>query len=199
VNERDNIAYPFKDATGRYGRVITAYVDNHPPDEFTAVQRGANYGWPYCNPDTASGYDNMPFDPDYQFNQAGGYNPQGAVVPCTRMRRISRGIPAHSAPLGIAFLQGTRFPSPLQQGAVVALHGSWNRSRKTGYKVVYFPWLPGGAGGHSGAQADLVTGWLPNGAQSEWDRPVDVVVDPQGALLISADASGTIYTLTYRP
>lgn len=115
------------------------------------------------------------------------------------MQRISRGIQAHSAPLGIAFLQRTRFSAQYRQGVVVALHGSWDRSRKTGYKVVYFPWLPDNTGGHPGPQADLIAGWLPSSTKDQWDKPVDVVVDPQGALLISADASGTIYKLTYTP
>jgi hypothetical protein len=66
VNNRDNIAFPFHDGTGRFGTVFQSYVDNHPPDEFTSVIDGANYGWPFCNPDpnTAAGMDDMPFDAD---------------------------------------------------------------------------------------------------------------------------------------
>ncbi len=199
VNNRDNIAYPFKDSSGRYGKVLQSYVDNHPPDEFTSIKQGGDYGWPYCNPnpDTASGLNNMPFDPDYQFNQTGGYNPHGSVVDCTTKNRIVKGIQAHSAPLGLTFLQGTKVPSRPRAGAVIALHGSWNRAMRTGYKVVYFPWLKDSGAGHPGAQEDLVTGWLTANGQSVWDRPVDTVVDPQGNLFISADAAGTIYKLTF--
>jgi glucose/arabinose dehydrogenase len=201
VNERDNIAYPFDDSTGQYGQVIPSYVDNHPPDEFTSLRAGGKYGWPYCNPDpdTSSGLNTMPFDPDAQYNQTSAYNPHGGIVDCRTMDRIRKGIPAHSAPLGLTFLQGTAVPASVQQAAVIALHGSWNRTTRIGYKVVYFPWLPaqgGTVGGGPGAQTDLVTGWLDSAAQNDWDRPVDVVVDRQGNLLISADASGTIYKLT---
>jgi glucose/arabinose dehydrogenase len=200
VNERDTIAYPTPDATGQYGKVVPSYVNNHPPDEFTAVKPAADYGWPYCNPNplTRNGYNNMPFDPDFQFNQQGGYNPHGAVVNCATMTPISMGIQAHSAPLGLTFLQGTRFPAALQPGAVIALHGSWDRTIKTGYKVAYFRWLKDSGTGHPGAAQDLVTGWLDSQTQNVWDRPVDTVVDSAGNLLISADDSGTIYKLSYQ-
>jgi glucose/arabinose dehydrogenase len=193
VNERDNIAYPFADTTGQYGKLVTSYINNHPPDELTSVQQGADYGWPYCNPDpdTTSGYDMMPFDADYQFN------PGGHVVNCTTMNRIVKGIPAHSAPLGLTFLQGTKFAASYRSGAFVALHGSWDRSSKTGYKVVYFPWVQDKTSGHPGALSDFVSGWLNASTGSDWDRPVDAVVDAQGDMFISADASGTVYLLTY--
>ncbi len=190
VNNRDEIAYPFNDSNSKSGQVITSYVDNHPPEEFTHVRDGGNYGWPFANPnpDTSSGYDNMPFDLDVQFNADGHVN-------LNSLDRINKGIQAHSAPLGLKFLQNTLFPVAYRSGAVVALHGSWDRAQKTGYKVIYFPWdtttqLPN-------QQVDLVTGWLNDSDQTFWGRPVDVVVDLQGNLLISDDQSGTIYKLTY--
>jgi glucose/arabinose dehydrogenase len=188
VNERDNIAYPFNDSTGQYGQVITSYVANHPPDEFTRVRSGGNYGWPFCDPDpdTSAGLDNMPFDDDYQMNQSG-------QVDCTSMDRISKGIQAHSAPLGLAFLQGTAFPEAYSDGAVVASHGSWDRDVKTGYKVMYFPWNDSTQ--TPGAEINLVTGWLNAATQQAWGRPVDIAVDSVGDLLISDDSSGTIYKL----
>jgi len=135
VNNRDNIAYPYPDNSGNYGKDIPNYVNNHPPEEFTQVYDSSNYGWPFCNPnpDTSNGLNNMPFDRDYEFNADGHAD-------CTKMDRIILGIQAHSAPLGLTFLQGTNFPSLYQSGAVVGLHGSWNRTTKTGYKVAYFPW-----------------------------------------------------------
>jgi hypothetical protein len=128
----------------------------------------------------------MPFDRDYQMNQTG-------AVDCGAMDRINRGIQAHSAPLGVTFFQNTNAPDLYRAGAAAGLHGSWNRSQKTGYKVAYFPWdevtqLPGD-------QIDLVSGWAD--AFSNWGRPVDVAVDPSGAILISDDQTGTIYKLTY--
>jgi len=186
VNNRDNTPYPFNDGTGQYGQILPAYVDNHPPDEFTRVRDGANYGWPFCNPNPDAGLDNMPFDLDYDWNRNGQVSP-------ARMDRINKGIQAHSAALGLTFLQGTAFPAAYANGAVVALHGSWNRQQPTGYKVVYFPWDP--ATQLPGAQADLVTGFR-DAAGSVWGRPVDTAVDPQGGLLISDDQSGTVYRLT---
>jgi len=188
VNNRDDIAYPFNDGSGNYGRVFSGYVDNHPPEEFTSVRDGGNYGWPFCNPnpDTPSGLTDMPFDRDYQMNGSG-------AVDCSTMDRINRGIQAHSAPLGLTFFQNTNAPDAYRVGAAIGLHGSWNRTQKTGYKVAYFPWdaltqLPGD-------QIDLVAGWAD--AFSNWGRPVDVAVDPAGAILISDDQAGAIYKLTY--
>ena len=192
VNERDNIGYPFKNGWGNhstsdYGRVMQSYVDDHPPDEFIHVKEGANYGWPFANPNPDKGLDNMPFDPDYDTNRDWSNFPEGSFT------RIDKGIPAHSAPLGFSFLQATRVPLPYRHGAVVALHGSWDRSRKTGYKIIFFPWL---ASGQPGAQVDLVTGWLDDATQRFWGRPVDIVPDLEGNLLISDDDAGAIYKLT---
>lgn len=185
VNNRDNIAYPHQDATGQYGKVIPAYVNNHPPEEFTHVRDGGNYGWPFCNPNPDQSVDTMPFDRDVQFNADGH-------VDCSKMDRIDKGIQAHSAPLGLSFIQDAK---TAQVGALIGLHGSWNRTTPTGYKIIYFPWnaqtkLPG-------KQVDLVTGWLDNGGQY-WGRPVDSVVDQQGNILISDDGSGTVYKLSYQ-
>ncbi len=193
VNNRDNIAYPFHndfdgDGSDDYGKVMQGYVDNHPPDEFTRVADGANYGWPFANPnpDTPSGMDNPPFDPDVQ------NNPEGSSFPLSTFTRISKGLQAHSAALGVSFLQNTPVPQAYRNGAVIALHGSWNRTRRIGYKIIFFPWN----GASPGAQMDLVTGWLDPATQGVWGRPVDVVPDLGGNLLISDDASGTIYKLS---
>lgn len=187
VNNRDDIPYPFNDGSGNYGQVITSYVDNHPPEEFAQVNQGGNYGWPFCNPnpDMASGYVDMPFDLDYDLNRTGSVN-------CGSMNRINMGFQAHSAPLGLKFFQNTAVPAAYQPGAAVGLHGSWNRSVKTGYKVIYFPW--DNAAQLPGTPIDLVTGWLQGG--SNWGRPVDVAVTAAGEFLFSDDQSGTIYRMT---
>jgi len=192
VNNRDNIAYPADDGSGQYGQVIPAFVDNHPPDEFTRVRDGGNSGWPYCNPnpDTPAGLDDMPFDRDYQLNRDGH-------VDCVSMNRIDKGIQAHSAPLGLLFLQDTNFDPAYRNGAIVCLHGSWNRTTRTGYKVVFFPWDT--ANQRPGDQIDFITGWLDNATQQAWGRPVAAAADQQGDLYISDDASGTIYKLTPSP
>ena len=191
VNNRDNTAYPYHqdfdgDGTDDYGKVMPAYVDNHPPDEFIHVTDGANFGWPFCNPNPDGGLDNMPFDRDVE------YNADGSQLNCANATTINKGIQAHSAALGLTFLQGTNAPAGLQNGATIALHGSWNRTTPTGYKVAWFPWNAGS--NTPGAQQDLVSGWLVG--SSAWGRPVDMVVDSSGHMFISDDQSGTIYQLT---
>lgn len=197
VNNRDNIGYPFNDdwdgdGSNDYGKIIPSYVDNHPPDEFTKVRDGGNYGWPFCNPNpnSESGYNDMPYDLDVQMNP-------DAEVDCGAMDRINQGIQAHSAPLGLTFLQDTAFPELYRQGAAIGYRGSWNRTVKTGYKIAYFPW--DSTTQTPGDQIDLVTGWLNDETQDVWGRPIDVAVDLQGNMFISDDTSGTIYKLSYTP
>ncbi len=187
VNARDNIPYPHNDGTFQYGRVIPEYVDNHPPESLTRVRDGAHYGWPFCNPnpDTPQGLQRMPYDPDYDLNREGH-------VDCGRMEPIDQGIQAHSAPLGLAFLQGTAFPAPYDAGVVVAYHGSWNRTRRTGYRVVHFPW--DAARERPLGEQPLVSGWVDE-EQRDWGRPVDVAVTADGGLLISDDGAGALYLL----
>ncbi|MBC7895175.1 MAG: PQQ-dependent sugar dehydrogenase [Cytophagaceae bacterium] len=186
VNNRDQIPYPVNDVSGNYGRVFSGFVDDHPPEEFTSVVQGGNYGWPFCNPNptTANGMDDMPFDVDYD-NRGAGMN-------CATMTRISKGIQAHSAPLGMLFLQPTAFPTAYRAGVAIALHGSWNRTVRTGYKVIHFSW--DALAQRPTTQIDLVTGWLTTGG-TVWGRPVDVAMAGDGGLLISDDQSGTVYKL----
>jgi len=190
VNNRDQLPYPFQDSIGNYGQVFWSYIDNHPPDLFTAVRDGGNYGWPFCDSNPDKSVDQMPFDRDYDTNRDGH-------VDCGKMDLPSKGIQAHSAPLGLLFLQDTLFAPPYRDGAVIALHGSWDRSRKTGYRVAYFPWNT--AAQSPGAQIDLVTGWLDDASQTAWGRPVSAIVDSTGSLIISDDAAGAIYRLSYAP
>jgi hypothetical protein len=99
--------------------------------------------------------------------------------------------PAHSAPLGLAFYTGTQFPQEFRGDLFVALHGSWDRSFPTGYKVVRVPMRDGAPG----QPEDFVTGWQIG--RRWWGRPVDVLVAPDGALLISDDAGGKIFRVSY--
>jgi glucose/arabinose dehydrogenase len=188
-NHRDNVPYPYNDGTGQYGKVIPTYVDNHPPDVFTHARDGGNYGWPFCNPnpDTAAGYHTMPYDPDYDLNADGH-------VGCGAMDRTDLGIPAHSAPLGLHFWTELNAPAAYAGGAVIGLHGSWNRTVPTGYKVIYVPWNR--VAQTPGDPLDLVTGWFDSATRQPWGRPVAAVADRLGNLFISDDFSGTVYKLT---
>jgi glucose/arabinose dehydrogenase len=195
VNGRDDLRFPFhKSWQGRgsddYGKRIRSYVDDHPPDLFIHVKPGADYGWPFAepDPDSPSGFDNMPLDPDFDTNPGWSRYPESIFT------RSDKGIQAHSAPLGMAFLQETRLPEWLRNSAAVAYHGSWDRSRKTGYKVVIFPWT---GQDRPGTQTDLVTGWLDDRSQEVWGRPVDVKPATDGkSLFISDDKAGVVYQLS---
>lgn len=199
VNERDNIAYPFHRSYGgdahAYGKVIAAYVSNHPPDELAKLTPGRNVGWPYCNPDpdvtpgsasSALQYSNLPFDIDAQTN------PRGTKLNCSTLAPIERGIPAHSAPLGFHFLEGTAMAAPWSNGAVVAIHGSWDRTPPRAPAVLWFPW--DAQQQTLGDQVNLVTGFQ-NADGSRWGRPVDAVPGPDGALYVTDDSAGAVYRI----
>ncbi|WEK49711.1 MAG: sorbosone dehydrogenase family protein [Candidatus Kaistia colombiensis] len=147
--------------------------DNLPPDYATAVKEGAFYGWPWfyigANP-----------DPRHE-----GARPdlKGKVtVPDVLLQ-------PHSAPLGIAFYEGDAFPAGYRGDAFVTLHGSWNRSEPTGYKVVRLRMQDGRP---TGAYEDFMTGFILSD-QTLWGRPVGVTIGKDGALYVSEDANGTIW------
>jgi glucose/arabinose dehydrogenase len=160
-NERDNIEPEHEDL---------------PPEEINILQDGGDYGWPYC-------YGNRIPSPDREFHDA---------ARCARTIPPALEMQAHSAPLGIAFLdRATTFPADWRGDAVVAFHGSWNRSVPTGAKVVRIRVRDGKPVSYE----DFITGWQgPNGRR--WGRPVDLVVSTDGSLLISDDAAGAIYRVT---
>lgn len=197
VNERDDIAYPFhrsyRGHSDAYGQVIQAYVNNHPPDEIAKLTAGRNLGWPYCDPDpdvnpgaesTAFRHASLKFDFDAQTN------PGGHVLNCMKLAPLDLGLPAHSAPLGFHFLSGSGLPKIWRSGAVVAVHGSWDRQPPRAPAVLWMPWEPDR---HTlGPAQSLITGFqYPNG--DRWGRTVDAVPGPDGALYVSDDTAGAIY------
>ncbi|MEF2279602.1 NPCBM/NEW2 domain-containing protein [Deinococcus sp. YIM 134068] len=192
VNNRDNLAYPFHgDITGDgqddYGKVVPSYVDNHPPEELIRVRAGGHYGWPFCNPNPDGGFLNMPFDRDVQTNA------DGSRLNCGTADRVTVGMPAHAAPLGLTFWTGPGVPAAYAGGAVVGQHGSWNRTSFSGHRFVLFP----AVGGSLGEGRDLVTGFVTDPvAKTRWGRPVDAAVAPDGGLYLSDDLSGTVYHLS---
>ncbi len=114
--------------------------DDLVPDFLTSVKDGGFYGWPYS-------YIGQHYDPRYV-----GGQPElvkKAIIPDVL-------IPAHSAPLGLTFYTGNQFPLRYRNGAFVALHGSWNRSKASGYKVVFVPFV----NGMPGPIEDFLTGFL---------------------------------------
>ncbi len=199
VNERDEIAYPFHRAYGSqpeaYGQVISAYVDDHPPDELARLTPGRNLGWPYCDPDpdvtpgrpgSALRYANLPFDADAQTN------PGGRALNCAMLAPIQRGLPAHSAPLGLNFLEGSTIAAPWSHGAVVAAHGSWDREPPRAPAVLWLPWESRRR--TLGESLPLVSGFqLPSGKR--WGRVADAVPGPDGALYVTDDTAGAVYRI----
>jgi glucose/arabinose dehydrogenase len=186
VNERDNIPYP---SPG--GQVIQSYVDNHPPDEVVPVTAGRDLGWPYCDPDQdrshpAGSLANIPLVAN------SGTNPTGTALDCATLAPIEVGLPAHSAPLGLTFLEGSKIPAPWSGGAVVAVHGSWDRQPPRAPAVMWLPW---DATKNTLAPAVALISGFENSDDSYWGRPVDAVPGPDGALYVSDDTAGAIYRL----
>src|SRR5208283_1575029 len=103
-------------------------------------------------------------------------------------------IQPHSAPLGITFYPGGMFPAEYRGDAFVALHGSWNRAKRTGYKVVRLIMQDGRP---TGAYEDFLTGFVA-GDSGVWGRPVGVAVTRDGTLLVTDDAGGAIWRVVYR-
>lgn len=202
VNERDNVAYPFHRPYGghrdAYGRVVRSYVNEHPPDEVARLTAGRNLGWPYCDPDpdVHPGRAGTPLnDADMGLIADQQTNPGGRVRNCARLHPIERGLPAHSAPLGFHFLEGSRLPRPWSQGAVAAVHGSWDRQPPRAPAVLWLPWRPGA---RTLPAVTLLGGFqAPDG--SRWGRAVDAVPGPDGALYVSDDQAGAIYRLVPPP
>jgi glucose/arabinose dehydrogenase len=195
VNNRDNIPYPFHGSYAghhdAFGQIIQAYVNNHPPDEVVPVSQGRDLGWPYCNPDQdvnhpAGSLANVPLVRDSLTN------PNGHHLNCARLQPINVGLPAHSAPLGMSFLEGSRLPAPWKNGAVLAVHGSWNRTPPRPPAVLWLRW--NSAKNTLEPAVVMVTGFQ-NSDGSRWGRPADVVPGPDGALYISDDTAGAIYRL----
>jgi len=152
--------------------------DDLPPDLITDVTEGAFYGWPDCFTAHRAAV------PDREA--------RGSAERCRAVTLPALEIQAHSAPLGLAFYTGALFPPAYRGSLFVAYHGSWNRSRPTGYKVVRVPFRDGRP---AGPVEDFVTGWL--AWDRAWDRPVDVAVAADGALFLSTDDA--IWRITYRP
>ncbi len=154
--------------------------DDLVPDYITEITDGAFYGWPYS-------YIGKNIEPRRK-----GEHPE--LVAKTVLPSLL--IASHSAPLGITFYEGTMFPPAYRGNAFVALHGSWNRTQRTGYKIISVPFR---GGKPSGGYDDFIVGWCPDpDSRRVWGRPVGLLVLPDGSMLISDDGAGVIWRVTYR-
>ncbi|HEV8157903.1 MAG TPA: hypothetical protein VGP58_02650, partial [Pyrinomonadaceae bacterium] len=106
-------------------------------------------------------------------------------------------VTSHSAALGIVFYDGKMFPKEYQGDAFVALHGSWNREQLTGYKIIRVNFENGKL--INNGYEDFVSGWLPNENSREvWGRPVGLLVNSDGSLLIADDGAKKIWRVSYQ-
>jgi glucose/arabinose dehydrogenase len=149
--------------------------DDLPSDELNHAPRaGMHFGYPYCHQgDTA--------DPEFGRKRA-----------CAEFAPPAVKLGPHVASLGMRFYTGESFPAEYRNNIFIAEHGSWNRSRKIGYRIARVAV----EGGRVLKHEVFAEGWLQG--ESAWGRPVDLEVMPDGSLLVSDDLAGVIYRIAYR-
>lgn len=149
--------------------------DDVPPDELNHAPRaGLHFGYPYCHGGTLA-------DPEF-----------GSRRPCAGFVPPVRNLGPHVAALGMRFYDGAQFPPAYRHQVFIAEHGSWNRSAKIGYRVS----LVRLQGNKAVSYEPFAEGWLQG--ESAWGRPADLLVLPDGSLLVSDDHAGAIYRITYK-
>lgn len=176
---RNSVGFDWHPATGELwftdnGRDLMG--DDVPPDELNhAPKPGMHFGYPYCHGGTVA-------DPEYGHKRS-----------CSDLATPAQNLGAHVASLGMRFYTGRQFPAQYRNRIFIAEHGSWNRSQKTGYRVSMVTL----EGNRALAYEPFASGWLQG--ESAWGRPADVLVLPDGSLLVSDDHAGAIYRIRYQP
>ncbi|HEX9650945.1 MAG TPA: PQQ-dependent sugar dehydrogenase, partial [Cyclobacteriaceae bacterium] len=151
--------------------------DDIPPCELNKVSvQGQHFGYPYCHGGRYR-------DPEF-----------GIERTCDEFVNPELNFIAHTAPLGMRFYSGNMFPSSYRNQILVAQHGSWNRSTKSGYKVL----LVTVENNKAVKDEIFIEGWLNEATQAVWGRPVDILQLEDGSILISDDHAGLIYRVTYK-
>ena len=149
--------------------------DDLPSDELNhAPERGLHFGFPYC-------HGNSILDPQF-----------GKERKCDEFTPPAMELGAHVAPLGMRFYTKSMFPHEYRKQIFIAEHGSWNRSIPAGYRLVSVQL----SGNRAVKHEIFAEGWLQDG--KAWGRPVDILIMPDGALLVSDDHAGVIYRISYR-
>jgi glucose/arabinose dehydrogenase len=152
--------------------------DNIPPDELNhAPKQGMHFGFPYVWGDNRK-------DPEF-----------GQNVDLSKFTMPAVLLDAHVAALGMRFYTGTQFPKEYQGKIFIAEHGSWNRSTPIGYRVRL---VDPSAKSRDSQYQSFLSGFLPEGQREPWGRPVDVLVMPDGSMLVSDDYNGAIYRISYK-
>lgn len=179
VNNRDNVVDP------QTGQADPAYVGEHPPESLARLTPGRELGWPYCNPD--GGPANLPLIRDVETNA------DGSRMDCALLPPIEQSFGSHAAPLGMSFTEGV-LPQPYASGALVGVHGSWNREPPREPEVSFFAWRDGGLG-----DQQTFVGGFQSADGSRWGRPVAAVMGPDGAVYITDDYADAVYRLAPPP
>lgn len=149
--------------------------DDVPPDELNHASRpGLHFGFPFCHGGDV---------PDPEF---------GKQRRCAEFTAPAVKLAPHAAALGMRFYTAQQFPAHYRNGIFIAEHGSWNRTDPIGYRVTFVPFVNGEPSGYE----VFAQGWLQSGRA--WGRPVDVLVMPDGALLVSDDKAGVVYRIAVR-
>ncbi|MBL0798971.1 PQQ-dependent sugar dehydrogenase [Pseudomonas sp. B7] len=146
------------------------------PDYITSVKDGAFYGWPFSY---YGQHVDVRVEPQRPDMVAKAIAPDYAVGP-------------HTASLGLTFAEGNRLPAQFKEGAFIGQHGSWNRKPHSGYKVIFVPFA---AGKPSGTPVDVLTGFLDKD-ENALGRPVGVVIDQQGGLLVADDVGNKVWRVS---
>ena len=150
--------------------------DNYPPCELNRVQvPNKHYGYPYCHGGDIS-------DPEF-----------GSKYPCDDFVKPVQNLGPHVAPLGIKFYDGNMFPDEYKGDVFIAEHGSWNRTKKIGYRISRVKIENNKSLGYE----PFIYGWLDKDKNDAWGRPVDIVFLEDGSMLISDDYANVIYRVTY--
>ena len=150
--------------------------DDIPPCELNRVtETGQHFGYPFCHGGSIP-------DPDY-----------GDQRPCDDFVAPVQNLGAHVAPLGVKVVSGDMFPEAYQGHLLIAEHGSWNRSEKSGYRLTLVKLKDGESVGYE----PFIDGWLNHENQTRWGRPVDLMFLEDGSLLVSDDFGNAIYRIVY--
>ncbi len=149
--------------------------DNLPPEEVNIIEDGAHYGWPYC-------YGNRIKDESVTLSPVEGFDCATTVAPHIEL-------PAHIAPLDLAFVPEEGWPEDWWYDLLVAEHGSWNSTVKVGYKIVRIPLNANG--NPEGEPVDFLTGFVDGNTVSA--RPVGLLIEPGGTLYVTDDKAGVVY------
>ena len=142
----------------------------------TAPKAGMNFGYPYCHEGSIQ-------DPEF-----------GKKHACSEFTPPIQKMGPHVAPLGLKFYTGNMFPTNYNNQLIIARHGSWNRTLKSGHDLVMVKIQ----NNQSAGIEPFASGWLDNATQKVWGRPVDVLVLNDGSRLVSDDYANVIYRISYK-